>query len=214
MIFPYEEDAEEPIVTVSAETVLARWGARSLALADIVPLGATETERAMTPSMLKYLVGRAMERELVLEEAAAAKVELSADRLRELEQYRAQLETQRSDPGVLERPYELTDERIAFELRDAQALLLQQQLLERAKLPSPHVSEEQVRAYYEQNRSRYGSLPDDPAARQQKWLEIDYAIRQELAPKVLEEYERARQEYLDKLKAKARVTYSLPTPAP
>ena len=62
----------------------------------------------------------------------------------------------------------------------AEAQLLERALLQERDAPSPHVTEDHVRAHYEAHQDTFGPLPEDPTARAQAWQTVAFEIRQQL----------------------------------
>ena len=99
---------------------------------------------------------------------------------------------------------------IEFELRDAQAFMLQTSLMEQAGA-TPNVTPDQVEQYYQNHISELGELPADPQARQAAWQEIDIQIRKQLAAQTRDQYNQQLQTFMDNLRTAAQITV---TPLP
>ena len=156
----------------------------------------------MSLERLNFLLNRAMDRELTFQTAREQAVALTEVQKKQLEELRARSE--KSEPGVFD-TVQHNPANTEFELRDAQALLLQAALLEKAGIASAHVNPQQVQAYYQQHQADYGPLPAEPALRQAAWEGIDQEIRNKLAPQLEAEYQQKFQQYFQQLRAAAKI---------
>jgi hypothetical protein len=179
-------------------------------LKDLLPISGAQAsgEQIMSPETYKFLLDRAISRELTFQTARAGGVELTPEQLAQREQVRQTILAQQGDPdkvvhlnlsGTLE-------QEIEFEQRDATSQLLLNSLLEKAGVTSPHVTDAQVLGYYEAHRSEFGPLPSAEAERAGAWQKIDLAIRNKLAPQMQVEYQNMVKKYMEGLRASAAVT--------
>lgn len=90
------------------------------------------------------------------------------------------------------------------------ALVLQASLAEKAGVPSPHVTPVLVEAYYKEHQSEYGQLPADPEQQQAAWEKIDLEIRLKLAKELEIEHMRKFKQFVENLKAGAKITVASP----
>ena len=67
--------------------------------------------------------------------------------------------------------------------------------------------------YYQVHQKEFGQLPTDEQERQVAWRKIDAAIRETLAGQVQAEYEQELDQYLQRLKANAVLTFASPLAA-
>lgn len=206
---PYLLKADDIVATVAGQPLRAR---------DICVYGAKSGSevQAFSPADFDALVERAIRKILAFNAAAKAGIALNDDQKANLEQVRA---TVRQRQGGDENAVFLTirgtvDEQVAFEMKDAEAMLLQNTLLEQAGVRSPYVTEADVTAYYAQHVGDYASLPEDPVEQAAAWTVIDASIRQTLSPVVMAQYEASRRAYFDKLAAEAGVQVNEPASAP
>ena len=201
---PPQPPGSNRVVRVRRGQVLAEVNGRQLSLRDLFPLPAssTNTDQIFSRDTYEYLLKRAVDRELILQTAKAEQVELTDDQKRYLASVRAMRE--RREPGQVTR-LTLNDAQVDFEMADAQAFLLQDNLLARTG-SSPNVTPGQVAAYYQANIVQFGQLPLDSQARTQAWRTIDFNIRQQLAPAVRSSYQTQLLAYMDQLRAEANIT--------
>jgi hypothetical protein len=199
----------EGAVRVRAGQVLAVVNGTSLTLADLVPLerDAAGAERAMSPEMYAFLLERAIDRELTLQEARAQGVELDAEQRRNLADMRRRAEAR--EPGAFDelgRGAASTE----FEQRDFAALMLQSALAVRSGAPRPHVTAADVSRYFEEHRPEFGALPRDAAERRDTWMRIEAEIRAKLSGAVGAEHQRGVRELLERLRARATIDVGRP----
>lgn len=93
---------------------------------------------------------------------------------------------------------------ISFEMRDAEAFMLQASLMGKSGA-SPNVTSQQVMNYYQQHASEFGELPADEPARQEVWNNIDYQIRQTLAHTVRSDFQTKLADYMKRLETEANI---------
>jgi hypothetical protein len=199
--------AAERTVEVTAGQVLATINNRPIRGQDLVAMGANGQPVRTSPKMYKFLLARAVERELTFQAARTQGVTLDEEQQRRLEEVRAQREADlKSDlngqfvqhlnlPGSVE-------DQIAFETRDAESRLLMNRLAEQAGVPSPYVTEEMVRAYYSGHAGEYaGRALED----------VDLEIRAQLSPKVQAAYQEALRAYIKQLKGAAQIALAKPS---
>ena len=188
------------LVRLRPGQVLARVNGTAIGIKDLVPDG-PRGERIMDPDLFRFLLERAIDREIIFQTAEAQNVTLTAEQEAQLAQMRA---SPAAEPGLVK---ELTrnPEQLEFDLRDTAGLMLQAQLL--ANLgASPHVTPEMVREYYEENGTDFEPLPGEPAARKAAWQSIEREIRQSLTLETQVTYQEAERLYLDQLRAGAEIT--------
>ncbi|HXJ56014.1 MAG TPA: hypothetical protein VNU68_05040 [Verrucomicrobiae bacterium] len=203
------EDAAQPaqMLRVPAASPLAKVNDVIITLKDLVP--GESAEKLMSSEMYHSLLDQAIERELTFQAARAKGIELSEEQQQQREQVRAALLARHSQGDGKVAHLNLSgtiQDQIQFELRDATSQLLLSSLLAMAGAPSPYVTEGQVQEYYLSHLDLYGALPATEAQRASTWQRIDYEIRQKLAPTVQTEYAEGVRQYLEQLKAKAKVT--------
>jgi hypothetical protein len=173
---------------------------------DLLPFGST-AQQSVTPEMFEFLLNRAIERELILQEAEAQDVKLSPLQQSELARLRASLAA--PDPNVIQ-DMQGREAKADLEFRHAEAMLLQTALLEKAGHSPPYVTADQAEDYYQSHKDTYGDLPTNDAERAGAWREIEQRIRQDLSPQLQEAYARALESYLQELKSGADITRQLP----
>lgn len=197
-------DESGPTVRVQPGRALATVNGVSITLQNLAGLPAAQAgqEQAWSFETYAYLLDRAIERELVSQAARAQRAELTPEQQQRLTEMRRVLET--PAPSVVR--LTMTPEQSEFELRDAEALMLEANMAAQAGVPSPHVTPELVEQYYQEHKANYGELPGDPDERLSAWRKIDRDIRQILAPDLQARHEQASRQFLDQLKATARIS--------
>jgi hypothetical protein len=158
--------------------------------------------REIASPMLDYLLARAIQREVVLQEARAKGVEVDDPQKRRVEAAVASAEA--VDPRVFDGPHgsaQATGQR----RRDLTAAALEVELYQRSGAPPASVTAEQVDRYYREHQESLGALPSDPEARKAAWALLELRIRDRLAGPTEAAWQRARQEYLQRLVAAAGV---------
>jgi len=188
------------VVRLRAGQVLARVNGTAIEFKDLVPEG-PDGERAMDPEMFRFLLDRAIDRELVLQAADAQDVSLPEEQEAQLAEMRASLA--KDEPDVV-RQLTRTLEQIDFELRDVAGLMVQAELLAKSGASS-NVTPAMVQDYYEAHGSEFPPLPGDPGERQAAWQKIQVSIRQRLAPDVQAGYQEAVRRYLEQLRSSAEI---------
>ncbi|HEY6185549.1 MAG TPA: hypothetical protein VIW67_25135, partial [Terriglobales bacterium] len=164
--------------------------------------------------MYDFLLDQAIGRELTFQAAGAQRIELNDQQRRQLDQLRNTMERRFGGDPLLVVNLDISgtvEDQIAFRSREATATLLMASLLDKAGAPSPMVSEDQVREYYNQHVQQYGGLPSDSNKRQEAWEQIDFQVRLDLAFPALEQYSRRRLQYLQQLKSSAQITIYQPS---
>jgi hypothetical protein len=183
--------------------VLATVNGTPITLGDLIPLQSTnsEAEQKIDPVTYNYFFQRAINRELVLQAAKAQGVTLNQAQEDQLAKFQA--EREQLEPGLASQ-LTVNAAEIEFELRDAQAFMLQTALMAQAGA-TPNVTPDQVEQYYQAHIAEFGELPADPQASQQAWRTIDFQIRGQLAAGVRAEYQQQLDAYMAQLKARANI---------
>jgi len=189
--------------------VLATVNGTSITLGDLMPLPSTnsEVEQKIDSVTYDYFLQRAINRELTLQAAKAQGITLNQAQDEQLAKLQALRE--QPEPGLVSK-LTVNAAEIEFELRDAQAFMLQTSLMEQAGA-TPNVTPDQVEQYYQNHISELGELPADPQARQAAWQEIDIQIRKQLAAQTRDQYNQQLQTFMDNLRTAAQITV---TPLP
>ena len=176
---------------------------------DLAIYAAADGDRTQEYSAQEYdnLLERALRRELTYQEAEAKGVTLSESQEGQMEVARESVRRRRGgDPNAVFLTLRGTiEEQLLFTERDAAARLLQNTLLEQAGVPSQHVTEERVLAYYEERKAEFPELPVDQAEREAAWLELERELRNRLIPIVMAEHEAGREAYFENLQGAANV---------
>lgn len=195
--------ANQRIVRVSPLQILASVNGHEVRLSDLVPLHGTNggAEQSFSRADYEYLLHRAIDQELIFQTAKAQDVELSSEQKRNLAGYRT--ERLRPEPGQA-RALTLDSSQISFEMRQAEAFLLQTALLGRVGA-SPNVTPEDVVAYYQAHTLEYGELPAEGPERKEAWSRIDLEIRQRLAGPARFTFQEQLLAYMNQLKSKADI---------
>lgn len=185
------------------DQVLATVNGHAVTPADLLPLGTNDrrSELEVSALELKFLLKRAVDRELIFQTAQDRGVSLNDAEYKQL----ATLTSLRNqpEPGGIAR-LNGGDAQRNLELQDAQAYMLQTDLMA-AQGASPNVTEDQVTAYYQAHLSEYGELPADPSARTQAWAKIDFSIREQLAPSIRSGYNDQLAAYMAQVEASASI---------
>ena len=187
------------ILNLKPDALLASVNGHALTAQNVLPPGASDQPISLHDC--EYFLHRAIDRELILETAKSQGVELDESQKQQVENFKTMSENQ--GPGVV---HDLNGgpAQLAFEMQDTEAFMLQTSLLERTGA-SPNVTEEQVRAYYQQHTADFGELPTDPDAKNAAWNKIDYDIRQQIASGVRSTYQQRLNDYMNTLKAHANI---------
>jgi hypothetical protein len=196
-------DSGEPAIRINAARRLASVNGKELKLADLTPLNpaATNQDAQFSPATYRYLLDRAVNRELILQTAKAQGVELDESRREQLDQFR--MLRKQSEPGLVQ-ALNVDQGRVDFETRDAEAFMLQTELLVRTGA-SPNVSAEEVQEYYRQHGSEFPGLPADEPARSETWAEIDFQIRTQLSPIKRATFQNQLAAFMNQIKSSANI---------
>ena len=199
----------ESIIQVNPTEVLAVVNGKQLKLPDLVPWNPVGTNQDLQFSheTFNYLLDRALNRELILQTARNQGVGLDDSQRQQLAEFRQQ--RTRREPGLVE-ALNRDSTQADFEMRDAEAFMLQATLLEKAGA-SPNVTAEDVKAYYAQHAREFEGLPSDEIDGKQDWTKIDVQIRNLLAPIKREKFQSQMIAYMDQIKAKSNI---IVTPMP
>ena len=200
------ENAGKPneTVKIKADQVVGSVNGVALSLKDLVPLAGDKagTEQVMSAEYFEFLLRRAVDRELTYQTARREGVELTAELKERLADHRVRsASTEEGTFDTLQRGVENTE----FQQRDLAAMALQYALAEKAGVPSPHVTTEEVAAYYQKHNTEYHALPTEPAEYEAAWAVIDQDIRAKLAPELQARHEEALKKYLETLRASAQI---------
>ena len=191
------------VFLVRPNQVLAMVNGTPITLWDLIPLQSTNNaEQQIDPVTYNYFLQRAINRELVMQAAKANGIALSDSQQQQLDKFRA--EREQPEPGLVSK-LSVNPTEIEFELRDAQAFMLQTSIMAAAGL-APNVTPDQVEQYYQQHIDEFGQLPADPQARQQAWQAIDIQIRNQIAEEIRADYQKQLDAYMNGLRAKANIT--------
>jgi hypothetical protein len=195
----------QAVVRVKPDRVLATVNGISITLKDLVPLpkDKANTEQMLSAEMYDFLFTRAIQRELTFQAARAQGVELSENQKQRLAELRARSEARPADvfDTVQQNP-----ENTEFEQRDFAGLALLAVLAEKAGVPSPYVTSEQVEEYFLQHKSEYAQIPADPIQRSgDAWAAVDAEIRKKLTPALQVEHDKQLNRMVTELLAKANV---------
>ena len=189
---------DDAAVVIDPADVLARVNGVELHLGDLMTVEPGDREpRPVGADALRYLLDRAIDRELVVQAARARGVTLDPVQQAQLADERRQLDSPNPDV-IADRTR--TPAYVAFDVRDSEGLMLQANLVAASGAPSPHVTTAQVDAYYQAHRADFPPLPTDPAARGAAWTSIDVAIRTQLADAQAEQYRAAVAAFLRDLR--------------
>lgn len=194
----------QPGVRIPPGMILAVVNGKPLTLADVVALTREQAaqEQTLSVAMYEQMLERAIERELVLQAAAALGMELTPEQTKAIEDIKAKMMA--PEPHLVER-LTMSPERVEFEARDLKAQLLRDAMAAQYGVRSPHVNEADVAAYYNANRAEYGELPDDPAARRAAWERINAEIRMKLLGDVRNQHQLELRGFMEELKSGANI---------
>lgn len=198
------------LLHVKGGEVLATVNGTPIELKDLLPLplGKEATEQIMSAERYAFLLDRAVDREITLQNARAQRVDLTELQREQLARLGARSE--RPQENVFD-DLQHNPANAEFEARDATVLLLQASLAEKAGVLSRDVTSAQVEQYYQQHQTEYGALPSDSAGRQVAWESIDQDIRVKLARQVQVLHDESSQQYFDQLRASAQIVRTKPT---
>lgn len=194
------------VFRVTPGQALASVNGRVITLADLVPLPDAHTNavQEMSREVYDYFLQRAINRELILQTARAQGLELSTAQRQQLANLRRLRE--QPEPGQVRR-LNVSAGQVEFEVRDAEAFMLQTTLLSRQGT-SPNVTSEQVGAYYQGHAAEFRELPNEEPARTVAWEEIDFEIRKRQAASVRSEFNTRLVAYMSGLRADSHITVS------
>lgn len=197
---------------IHANQVLATVNGVSITLGDLIPLTSTNPQavQEMDPTAYHYFLQRAINRQLIMQEAQAKGIALTDGQQAQLD--KLQSEREESEPGLVQK-LTVNPAEIQFQLQDEQAFMLQTSLMA-AQGYSPDVTPQEVQQYYQQHPDQYGPLPQDPQASQEAWQSIDYQIRETLANSVRLQYQQQLNAYMAQLTANANITITPPATQP
>jgi hypothetical protein len=204
-VVPETGGPAQAVVRIKPDRVLATVNGVAITLKDLIPLPKEKagSEQMLSAEMYDFLFNRAVEREVTFQAAQAQNAELNDSQKQRLAELRAQSE--RNDPAVFDNLHQ-SSENIDFEQRDLAGLALQSVLAEKAGVPSPYVTSEQVETYFQEHKSEYPQVSADPAQRSaESWLAADTDIRSKLTPRLQAEHDRQMAEFMAQLKARAGV---------
>ena len=207
-----EIQSTNKVFLAEPDQLLVTVNGKPITLADLMPLQSTnsEAEQKIDSVTYNYFLQRAINRELVLQTAKAQGVTLNQAQEDQLAKFRA--EREQPYPGMVGQ-LTVNSAEIEFELRDAQAFMLQTTLMAQMGV-APNVTPDQVEAYYKAHIVEFGELPADPQARQQAWQAIDLQIRGQLATGTRTEYQQQLDAYMAQLKARANIVVTPLTESP
>jgi hypothetical protein len=197
-------------VQVPDALALARVNGTAITLKDLVPGRAVAgSSEVMTQQMFSFLLDNAIERELIFQASSKAGVKVTAEEEHRQELLRRTLlarEDQASGSGVPLNVGGTQEERIDFEMREAASQILLASLLAKEGVSPPHVTEDDVKQYRQDNPEEYSTLPSDSQPRDGALGKMDFEIRQKLSMQIQAEYENDVRQFLDDLKASARIS--------
>jgi hypothetical protein len=204
-VVPESGGRAEAVVRIKPRQVLATVNGASITLKDLLPLSKEKagSEQMLSAEMYDFLFQRAIDREVTFQAARAQGADLTDAQKQRLAEIRAQSE--RSDPAAFDTLHQNSNN-TDFEQRDLAGVALQSVLAEKAGVPAPYVTSEQVEAYLKEHKSEYPQVSADPAQRSaESWLAADTDIRSKLTPRLQAEHDRQMAEFMAQLKAKAGV---------
>ena len=204
-VVPQSGGPARAVVRVKPDRVLATVNGVSITLKDLVPLPKDKagTEQMLSAEMYEFLFQRAIDREVTFQAARAQGADLTENQKQRLAAIGGQSE--RRDPNVFDTLH-ASPENAEFEQRDLSGLALQSVLAEKAGVPAPYVTSEQVEAYFQEHKSEYPQVSTDPGQRSsESWRAADTDIRSKLTPLLQAEHDRQMAQFMAELKAKAGV---------
>ncbi|MBC8003047.1 MAG: hypothetical protein H7X97_10715, partial [Opitutaceae bacterium] len=183
--------------------VLALVNGREIKVEDVWPVGGLSATNALevSPETYQYFLDRAVNRELIFQTARETGLKLNESQRAELARLRAA--RRQAEPGQVTR-LNVDPAQEEFELRDAEAFMLQTSLLA-AKGASPNVTEEQMMSYYRDHAADFGGLPTDPSERKEAWSQISFQIRERLAKQTRASFNEQLTAYMNEMKSKATI---------
>jgi hypothetical protein len=178
--------ARAQAVPVAADRVVARVNGAAITGRDLVAFGnATPGSQSMSSEMYDALLERAIDRELVVQQARKQGITLDDVRKHQLDQVRAaQAARTPDDQGQIE-----------WEARDAEGRLLLDTLLAHEGT-SAIPTQKDVDGYYDAHRADFGDMPRTNA---------DLDIRQTLAGDMTASYQQSERAFRQRLRAAASV---------
>ncbi len=204
---PEGELAAEEYVEFRGSQILATVNGAAIRGKDLTPVTQTQMTQGLSMSheMYAFLLNQGIEREITFQLAKEANIELSQTGLDRLEHIRV---SRTHDDHVVD---PLGDQAaiIEYEVRQAEARLLERGLMERNGIRNPHVSEEDVEDYYAAHSDEYAALPEDDGEFQAAWTVIAQEIRTTLSPAILLEYQRDRDHFFEESLDNAEVAVLL-----
>jgi hypothetical protein len=196
-----EEGDTNRMLRVSPGQVLAMVNGHQIKLGDLIPLRGPNAQ-AFSRQTYNFLLQRAVDRELVLQTAKAQGLAMTDGEKRQLANTRSLRAL--PEPGQVQR-LTLDQAQLDFEMRDAEAFLLQSALMAGAGV-SANVTPEQVSTYYQAHAAEFGDLPPDAQARKIAWAQIDSTIRQRLAAPIRSIYQNQLLAYMKQLQSSADIS--------
>lgn len=198
------------MLRIQAGAVLATVNGVPVELKNLLPLpvGKETAEQIMPADRYAFLLDRAVDREVTLQNASAQRVDLTEWQREQLAKLRARSERPAAN---LFDDLQHNPANADFEARDAAALFLQASLAEKAGVPQRDVTAAQVESYYQQHQTEYGALPSDAAGRQATWEKIDQDIRVKLARQAQTLHDESFEKFLSQLRASAQIVKTRPT---
>jgi len=194
---------QNPTVRLRPDQVLVTVNGRRIELRDIVPISGNETQRDLEISAhdMKYLLKRAVDRELIFQAAQKWGVQLNDSQNQQLANY-DQMRRQPEPGGIAS--LNVNPAQQELEMQDSKAFLLQTSLMA-DQGASPNVTEDQVMGYYQAHQAEFDALPADETARQQAWAKIDFAIREQLTATVRASYNEKLAAYMNQVESSATI---------
>lgn len=195
--------ATDQTLRLHRDEVLASVNNHQIRLQDLFALDKADPRREyqLQAENVRYLLRRAIDRELVFQLAEKRGLQLNDSQNQQLSAFisaRHQME-----PGGIAR-LNSSDGETDFELRDEKAFMLQTALM--ASLgDSPNVTEKQVSDYYQEHQSDFANQFDNAEPDQQQWQQIQFQIRQSLASVVRSNYNQELAAFMSQAEAAAQI---------
>ena len=184
---------------INPDTLLGLVNGHALTAANVLPPGSFN--QPVSLNVCQYFLQRAIDRELILQTAKAQGLALDTSQRQQMVDF--QTTREQHGPGLV-RDLNGGAAEVSFEMRDAEAFMLQTSLMEKLGA-SPNVTAQQVQAYYREHASQFGELPADESGRKDVWSTIDYQIRQILAANVRSDFQQKLANYMNHLKTAANI---------
>ena len=193
----------DPVIRIDVTKVLGSVNGKELKLADLLPLNPTQKNQVQefSEATYNYLLDRAINRELVLQTAKGKGIALDDSQREQLAEFRKQRNQQ--EPGLVQH-LNAGENQIDFEVRDAEAFMLQTALLAKTGV-SPDVTAEETAEYYRQHSAEYPELLVDEPARSRVWANIDFQIRSNLALAKRANFQSQLSAYMDQVRSGANI---------